>query len=124
MVERRVTDGVRIAQLLSSELDGREDGALDRLAVTNADRSVEASPDGERAYDVERAGEPLARAFVHEDRVRLELEAAGEAIAAHTKGDDLRVAAEDGGTALLVESGPAVKRAVDALGAATEEPRG
>jgi len=121
MVERRVTDGVRIAQLLSSELDGREDGALDRLAVTNADRSVEASPDGERAYDVERDGEAFARAFVHEDRVRLELEAADEAIAAHTKGEDLRVASEDSGTALVVESGAAVKRAIDALGAVVDD---
>jgi len=120
MVERRVTDGVRIAQLLSSELDGREDGALDRLAVTNADRSVEASPEGERAYDVEREGEAFARAFVHEDRVRLELESGGDAVAARVEGEDLRVAAEDGGMALIVESGAAVKRAVDALDAATE----
>jgi len=121
MVERRVTDGVRIAQLLSSELDGREDGALGLLAVINADRSVEASPEGERAYDVERDGESFARAFVHEGRVRLELEAAGEAVAAHTKGEDLRVVTEGGGTALIVESGAAVKRAVDALGATVED---
>ncbi len=105
MVERRVTDGVRIAQLLSSELDGREDGALDRLAVTNADRSVEASPEGERAYDVERDGEAFARAFVHEDRIRVEPEAGGEAIAAHAEGEDLRVAPEDSGTALIVVFG-------------------
>lgn len=120
MVERRVADGLRIAQLLSSELDGREDGALDRLAVTNADRSVEASPEGERAYDVERDGEPFARAFVHENRVRIELEDGAAAVAPHVAGDDLRVSTESDGTALLVESGAAVKRAVDALGAATE----
>ncbi|WP_256393936.1 hypothetical protein [Natronoarchaeum rubrum] len=116
MVERRVSDGVRIAQLLSSELDGREDGALDRLAVTSADRSVEASPEGERAYDVERAGEAFARAFVHEDRVRLELKNGGEAVADRVAGDGLRASVGDEGTGeLLVESGAAVKRAVDAL---------
>jgi len=120
MVERRVTDGVRIAQLLSSELDGREDGALDRLAVTNADRSVEASPEGERAYDVERDGEAFARAFVHEDHVRIDIADDTAAVAPHVAGDDLRVATEGDGTALIVESGAAVKRAVDALGAAVD----
>jgi len=120
MVERRVADGVRIAQLLSSELDGREDGALDRLAVTNADRSVEALPGGARAYDIERDGEAFARAFVHEDRVRIELEDGAAAVAPHVAGDDLRVSTEGDETALIVESGAAVKRAVDALDAVTE----
>ena len=121
MVERRVTDGVRIAQLLSSELDGREDGALDRLAVTNADRSVEAAPGGERAYDVECDGEPFASAFVHEDHVRLDLDAGAETVAERVQGEDLRASVDDGTGELLVESGAAVKRAVDALGGAAEE---
>ena len=43
MVEDRITDGVRIAQLLSSEFDGREDPPLDSVAVVNADRTDHAS---------------------------------------------------------------------------------
>lgn len=46
MVEERITDGTRIAQLLSSELDGREDGGLESIAVTNADRGPIIAPLG------------------------------------------------------------------------------
>ncbi len=45
MVEERITDGRRIAELLSSEVDGREDGELAEYAVTNADRDVEPTAD-------------------------------------------------------------------------------
>lgn len=93
MVIDRITDGTRIAQLLSSELDGREDGGLEAVSVVNADRDVEPTETGARAYDVvvsadvdqeEREHERdaadedtahLAKVFVHPDRARLVLDA-------------------------------------------------
>ncbi|TYT61312.1 hypothetical protein [Natrialba swarupiae] len=120
MVEERITDGKRIAQLLASELEGREDGGLERIAVTDADRDVEPTADGARAYDVsvlsrDEATTPeddvdvgddasgddgdgesdetvrIARVFVHENRARLEF-AVGQDIAAQTAEEgDLRV---------------------------------
>ena len=116
MVETRITDGRRIAELLSSELDGREDGTLESTRVTNADRNVEPTADGSRAYDVEFSDERIARVFVHDDRARLEFEA-GQDIAAETADDlELRVrpkATEPPRTLVFVESGAAVKRATD-----------
>ncbi|WP_135821144.1 hypothetical protein [Halostella litorea] len=141
MVEDSVADGRRIAELLASEVDGRVDGALDALAVVDADRSAEGTPDGERAYDVERAvegswddartrhapdesrGELLARVYLHEDRVRIEFADGQEAAAATASELGLRTrpkATEPPRTLVFVESGAAVKRAVDAVEAATE----
>ncbi|GAB3673478.1 hypothetical protein [Halopiger thermotolerans] len=136
MVEDRITDGKRIAQLLSSELDGREDGGLDRVAVTNADRDVEPTTDGARAYDVSLidssgdddsdvddggeadADDRLARVFVHEDRARLEF-VRGQDLAAEAAEElELRVrpkATRPPRTLVFVESGAEVKRATDAV---------
>lgn len=116
MVERRVTDGVRIAQLLSSEVDGREDGALGSLSVTNADTDVEGTPAGERAFDVELVEEPFGSVFVHDDRVRIDLVVAHETAAAPAEqaGVDVEADGPDR-TVLDIESGAEVKRAVDVL---------
>ena len=141
MVEDSVADGRRIAELLASEVDGRVDGILDTLAVVNPDRSVEGSPDGERAYDIERAvdgswedartrhapnesrGELLAEVYVHEDRARIEFRE-GQDAAAEVAGErGLRVrpkAVEPPRTLVFVENGAEVKRAVDAVEAVTE----
>ncbi|MFB1065782.1 hypothetical protein [Natrinema sp. H-ect4] len=128
MVENRITDGRRIAELLSSEIDGREDGELAHFAVTNADRDVEPTADGARAYDVTRHDERIARVFIHEDRAHLELEA-GQDVAAEAAADvDLRVrpkATQPPRTLVFVESGAEVKRATDVLQAVSrrlEEP--
>ncbi len=118
MVEDRITDGRRIAELLSSELDGREDGLLERVAVTDADRDVEPSADGARAYDIAYRDERLARAFLHEDRVRLEFEAGQDAAADAAADLELRVrpkATEPPKTLVFLESGAAVKRATDVV---------
>jgi len=118
MVEDRITDGRRIAELLSSELDGREDGGLAAVAVTNADRDVEPTADGARAYDVTRGDDRFARVFVHDDRAHLEFETAQD-IAAETASDaDLRVrpkATTPPRTLVFVESGADVKRATDVI---------
>ena len=141
MVEDSVADSRRIAELLASEVDGRVDGILDTLAVVNPDRSVEGSPDGERAYDIERAvdgswedartrhapdesrGELLAEVYVHEDRARIEFRE-GQDAAAEVAGErGLRVrpkAVEPPRTLVFVENGAEVKRAVDAVEAVTE----
>ncbi|ADB61064.1 hypothetical protein Htur_2184 [Haloterrigena turkmenica DSM 5511] len=124
MVEERITDGRRIAELLASELDGREDDELASIEVANADRDVEPTADGARAYDVALASpgsddaERIARVFVHEDRARLEFET-GQDIAAEAAADlELRVrpkATQPPRTLVFVESGAAVKRATDVV---------
>ncbi|RQG91545.1 hypothetical protein EA462_06185 [Natrarchaeobius halalkaliphilus] len=129
MVEDRITDGRRIAQLLASELDGREDGELDAVAVTNVDRDVEPSADGARAYDVTRVRDGsesgrLARVFVHEDRVRLEFEIEQEIAAEAGEAVELRVrpkASDPPRTLVFVESAAAVKRATDVVQAVLQE---
>jgi len=117
MVEERITDGVRIAELLSSEVSGRE-GDLADLAVVAADPDAVGTVDGERAYDVARDGDRVARAFVHESRVRLEIDAAPERSLDLAADRGLRArprATEPPRTILFVESGAEVKPASDVL---------
>lgn len=118
MVEERITDGRRIAELLASELDGREDGTLESIRVTDADRDVEPTADGSRAYDITRIDERIGQVFVHDDRARLEFEA-GQDVAAETA-DELELRARPKATRpprtlVFVESGAAVKRATDVV---------
>ncbi|WP_231185348.1 hypothetical protein [Haladaptatus sp. DYF46] len=118
MVEDRITDGVRIAQLLSSEFDGREDPPLDSVAVVNADSDVEPSEEGTLAYELERRGEPAAKVFVHPDRVRIELTDKIEAVERKAAESGIRVrpkAVRPPRVLVFVESGAEVKRAVDAV---------
>ncbi|EFW89965.1 hypothetical protein ZOD2009_22327 [Haladaptatus paucihalophilus DX253] len=118
MVEDRITDGVRIAQLLSSEFDGREDPPLDSVAVVNADPDVEPSEDGALAYELERNGDPAAKVFVHPDRVRIELTDEIEAVERKAAESGIRVrpkAVRPPRVLVFVESGAEVKRAVDAV---------
>jgi hypothetical protein len=123
MVEKRETDGRRLAALLSSEVTGHENDPYGRLAVTNADPDVEPTTDGAHAYDVERDGERFAEVFVQPDRARVELRAGLEAARERAAGGDLRVrpvGGEPPRLVVFVESGVAVKRALDALGAAAD----
>ena len=120
MVEDRTTDGTRIAQLLSSEVSGREDSGLGALDVVNADPDVEPSEDGELAYEVgrERDGdsETLAEVYVHPDRVRVEFRAGVDAAAEVGEEAGLCVrpkAVRPPRTLVFVEDGAAVKRATD-----------
>ncbi|GAB7020136.1 hypothetical protein [Halostagnicola bangensis] len=127
MVEKRITDGRRIAELLSSELDGREDGHLEHLAVVNADADVEPTADGARAYDVEREGESgettrFARVFIHDDRAHVEFERGQDRAAAVAESSGLRVrpkATTPPKTLVFVEDGGEVKRASDVFDAAS-----
>lgn len=145
MVEERLTDGYRIGELLASEIDGRQSGPLATLVVANADRTVEGTPAGERAYDVRRlddatdsgrdprreptaedAGELFARVFVHGTGATLVIEPASEAMigAARATAEDagLEIDAEwdTDGIALRLAYGAQAKRALDVLEAAIE----
>ncbi|WP_458188057.1 hypothetical protein [Haladaptatus sp. NG-WS-4] len=121
MVEDRITDGVRIAQILSSEVDGREDPPLDSLAIVNADRDVEPIDDGALAYEIQQDDTVVASVFVHPDRVRIELVDGIESAEQTAREAGLRVrpkAVEPPRVLVFVESGAEVKRAVDTLIAA------
>jgi hypothetical protein len=112
MVTRELDDGVRIAQLLASELVGHGD-ALASVSVTDADPDVTPTADGARAYRI-RAGEAaLATVFVHPDRARIEFEASPEAALDAAREVGLRVrpkASEPPRTVVFVEDGAEVKR--------------
>ncbi|WP_159899872.1 hypothetical protein [Salinirussus salinus] len=99
MVEDRVTDGKRIAQLLASELTGLETGPLGAVAVTDADPEAEPSSGGTVAYRVTVEGEAVGAVVMYPGRVVV----------------DLGVEESETGGKLAVESGAAVKRAVDAV---------
>ena len=118
MVEDRTTDGKRIAQLLSSEVDGREDSGLAALSVANADPDVAGSADGELAYEIASDGDVLAEVYVHDDRVRIEFCEAVEAAADAADEKGLRVrpkAVRPPRTLVFVEDGAEVKRATDVV---------
>lgn len=128
MVEDRVTDGKRVAQLLSSELSGRDRGALGDVTVVDADPNAEPSPEGTVAYGVEHRDERVGTVRIYPDAATLAMdrpadavaEAAREAIAAFERDladesdRDAGLAVPDDDT-VRIESGAAVKRAVDAL---------
>ncbi|MFO8115321.1 MAG: hypothetical protein R6U01_08175 [Halorubrum sp.] len=92
MVDDRLTDGVRIGQLLASEISGNR-GRLRDLALADADPDAEPTADGALAYrivravdggaaadderavdgDAEAGGErAVAEVYVQPDRVRIE----------------------------------------------------
>jgi hypothetical protein len=132
VVEERLSDGHRIAQLLASEVDGDE-GRLPGVAVVDADRDVEPTPDGAFAFAVadvagagdDADGEPirLAAVYVHPDRVRVEVLVGPAAAADAGREAGLRVrpkAVDPPRTLLFVEDGAAVKRVAPVLAAARE----
>lgn len=120
MVEERVTDGRRIAELLSSELHGREDGALGRVAVVDAVEDVQPTADGALGYRVAADGEAIADVHVHPDRVHLAFSAGRDVAASAAAEADLRVrpkATTPPATLVFVEYGAAVKAAADVVAA-------
>lgn len=121
MVEDRVTDGRRIAELLASELDGRSDGPLESVAVVNAAPDVEPGEGRNRAYDVAVSGSTAATVFVRPERVRIETSLEKGDVDRRTS-DGLSIRQVTGaGAVVVVGCGAAVKRAVDFLVDAIEE---
>lgn len=136
MVADRLTDGVRIGQLLASEVSGNE-GRLRDLALADADPDAEPTPDGALAYRIVRAVEgdaetvPVAEAYVLPDRVRIEFVGGGdgdesafpEVVADASDEAGLRVrpkAVRPPRTLVFVEDGAQVKRALSVLAAAVD----
>lgn len=118
MVDERVADGRRIAQLLAGEVRGHERGPLGPLGVTDV-----GSDDGERAYRLvlERACEGtqhVGSVHVHPEGAHLAVHVAPETAASAAGEADLPVrqpAGDPPRTVVAVESGAAVKRATDVL---------
>jgi hypothetical protein len=130
MVPDKLTSGVRIGQLLASELSG-DQGRLRAFALTDADPDVEPTPDGALAYGVVRDGDLVAEAYVQPDRLRLEFVADGgdsetdaPALAAAAAANaGLRVrpkAVHPPRTLVFVEDGAQVKRALSVFEALAE----
>ncbi|WP_251343375.1 hypothetical protein [Haloplanus halophilus] len=120
MVDSGLSDGVRIAQLLASDLVGHED-RLAAVTVTDSDPDVEPTADGRRAYVIRADGDPLATAFVHPERARLEFRTANEAVVGAADDAGLRVrpkAVDPPRTVVFVEDGAEVKRALGVVEAA------
>jgi hypothetical protein len=120
MVDSELADGVRIAQLLASELVGHGD-ALAAVTVTDADPDVDPTADGRRAYVVRVDDRPLATAFVHPERVRLEFGNASGPVTEAADAAGLRVrptSPDSTRTVVFVENGAAVKRVLPVVEAA------
>jgi len=110
MVEERITDGKRIAQLLASELTGLERGPLGSVSVANADPDVEPTADGALAYRIDAGGETVGTVVVTPETARLEVRrATGVAV----DRDDVTVT--ENGQAVVAHSGAAVKTLVDVV---------
>lgn len=126
MVEDRVRDGRRIAQLLASEVTGLATGPLGAISMIDADPDAEAGasadPGGTRAYDLAHSDDEFATVHITEetasvvftDPVEVDRIQPVEGI------DDLSVESGANGPALVVESGAAVKHAVDVIAALLE----
>jgi hypothetical protein len=138
MVEDRLSDGTRIAQLVASELTG-DRGQLARVVVADADPDVEPTDDGAFAYRVvsvadsdalttDDRGRPtladatetvgsettdLASVFVQPERARIEFAHAPDRAAEAAAEANLRVrpkAVEPPRTLVFVEDGVEAKR--------------
>lgn len=124
MVGDRITDGHRIGQLLASEVTGRESGVLGDMTIVDANPDVDPTDDGAFAYRVALAEDSIAEAYVHPNRLRVELLTGVERGRAAAERVDLRVrpkAVEPPRTLVFVESGAEVKPAVDVLVAVANE---
>jgi len=123
MVDNRTTDGRRLAELLSSELHGRESGPLGRLAIVDAEPDAQPTADGTFVYAVALDGDRLAGVYTYPDRLRIEFERGVDAAARVGDAADLRArpkAVEPPRTLVFVADGAAVKRATDVLVAVVE----
>ena len=124
MVEDRITDGKRIAQLLASELTGLSSGPIARLGVDDADPDAEPSEEGTFAYSIVRDDDPVGEVFVHETTARIDLSVGDASLLDMSDVDERGLTlgtTDDGSPRVHVEYGAAVKRAVDLILTAVEE---
>ncbi|MCU4718255.1 hypothetical protein [Halapricum hydrolyticum] len=120
MVEERITDGKRIAQLLASELSARETGPLARVEVIDADRDATPSEDGTPAYGIAVDEVDVGTASLFPDYVRVTVSVGTDAVIETAGNAGVPARREDDMAVLQVESGAAVKPAVDVIAAAVE----
>lgn len=115
MVEDRITDGKRIAQLLSSELSGRDDGPLAAVSVVDADPDATPGVERTEAFGIAVDGSRVGTVTLSPDHAGVRL-TAGVDVAVRSATESGVPATRDGDDAILrVESGAMVKRAVDAI---------
>ena len=107
MVEHRITDGKRIAQLLASELTGLSEGVLSDVDLAAVNRDAEPTENGTLAYQITYEDEPVADVFLFPSSVEIRLRGGRRwPETAALREDDER---------LRIAYGAAVKRAVDAI---------
>lgn len=124
MVEERTTDGRRLAELLASELTGRQVSPFDRITVENANSDAEPTTDGTNAYDVALDGDVVGTVSMQPDRLYVDLRRGREVArdAAEEAGLRVRpVTSTPPRTLVFVEDAAEVKRVVDVLAAALAE---
>ena len=148
MVDDELSDGERIARLLSSEIHGHERGVLGRLSVADARETVEPTEQGALAFAVaadaddsdagddgnddgddsdDRIERRVAEVYVHPDRSHVEFRVGARTAAEAGHRAGLRVrpkAVEPPRTLVFVENGAEVKpalRVVRAVGETLEE---
>ena len=145
MVQDRLRDGTRIAQLLASELTGNR-GALETLVVVDADPDVEPTADGALAYrvalvstaeaitvddrgqtaldeTVEADPRSIATVFVQPERARVEFTMAPDVATEAARGADLRTrpkAVDPPRTLVFLEDGAAAKHVLPVFEAVVE----
>jgi len=116
MVEDCITDGKRIAELLASELSGRESGPLAELSVVDADRDATPSEDGTPAYSIASARRQIGVVSLFPEYARVTLTVGARAVAESSASKGIPARREDDAVVLRVESGAAVKQAIDLIG--------
>lgn len=117
MVEDRITDGKRIAELLSSELSARETGPLAAVEVIDPDQDATPSKDGTPAYGIAINGSEAGVVTLFPEYARVTL-SVGVDTAVETAAEvGVPVRREEGTVVLQVESGAAVKPATDVIAA-------
>jgi hypothetical protein len=126
MVRDRLDDGIRIAELLASEVSG---GATrTTLSVIDADDDVDPSVDGTLAYRVELANDDdeavvLADVNVHPDRCHVAFRVAPEVATQAAADAELRVrpkATQPPQTLVFVEDGGEVKQILPVVSAVAD----
>ncbi|MFB6070947.1 MAG: hypothetical protein ABEJ76_07970 [Halanaeroarchaeum sp.] len=123
MVEREITDGRRIAELLAAELEGRSDPPFDAVALVDENWDAEPDGPGGRVFTVRYAGTSLADVVIQPDRAHLDLDVGLADAERAAAANDLRArpkATTPPGLLVFVENGAAVKRATDVLVAAAK----
>ena len=123
MVDDRLSDGPRIAELLASEITGGT-GPIRTLAVVDAEVDVDPSVDGNYAYAVERTdGQTVAEVSVQPDRAYVEFRVDPDTVAHTARERGLRVrpkAVHPPRTIVFLEDGAQVKRVLDAFEVVSE----